>query len=86
MLISVALGFGIFAVCLLGFYEGLRLGMRAAKGVEPKPIHSPVAVIKEKIQYKKAQKEAEKIADEWELFEQFNGYTDEEMAEMGGEQ
>ncbi len=86
MLISVALGFGIFAVCLLGFYEGLRLGMRTAKGIEPKQIRNPVAVIREKIDYKKAQKEAEQIADEWEMFEKFDGYTDEERAEMGGEQ
>jgi hypothetical protein len=90
LMILIALGTGIvlFLCFVLGYREGLRLGMRSAKGIEPRPIENPVTAIKDHFEAKKEQKKAQELFDEWEEFENFDGYTEEERKLMnkGGDE
>jgi hypothetical protein len=52
--------------------------MRSARGIEPPPIKSPITALRERNEAKKERKKAQEIADEWETFENFDGYTDAE--------
>lgn len=70
----------LFLCLYLGFREGLRVGMQAAKGAEPKPIKNPITVIKEKKENRLAEQQAKEEADLWQAIENNDGYTEEERA------
>lgn len=65
----------LFAVFMLGYREGLRLGMRSAKGIEPKPIRNPVKSVREESERVAAENKMREAAEEWDAFEKFDGYT-----------
>lgn len=75
---ALCVGMVLFLCAFLGFRCGLRLGMRAAKGVEPAPIRSPVRVIKDGIEAKAAEKAAKEQGEMWAQIEEYDGYTDAE--------
>lgn len=55
----------VFFLCLfLGFKEGLRLGMNAAKGIQPTPLRNPVQAVIETVEGVKAHKENEEYDKE----------------------
>lgn len=84
MCVSVVLiAIALFVCFALGYKEGLRLGMRSAKGIEPKPIKNPVTAIKEAVKEHKAEKAAEEQAQIYDAFDKFDGYTDTEREWMG---
>lgn len=84
LIICVVLAILLFACFAVGYKEGLRLGMRSAKGYEPKPIKSPVKVIKEAVQEHKAEQAAEEQAQAYDAFEAYDGYTEREREWMRG--
>lgn len=84
LIISVVLAILLFACFAIGYKEGLRLGMRSAKGVEPKPIKNPVTAIKEAVEQSKTKKEAEEQANIYEAIERNDGYTQAERERMRG--
>lgn len=84
LIICVGLAIALFVCFAIGYKEGLRLGMRSAKGLEPKPIKSPITAIKETINERKEQKEADAKAQVYDAFEKYDGYTDKEREWMRG--
>jgi len=84
LIISVVLAILLFVCFAVGYKEGLRLGMRSAKGIEPKPIKNPVTAIKEAVEQGKAKKEAEEQSNIYEAIERNDGYTDAEREWMRG--
>lgn len=84
LIISAGIALALFICFALGYREGLRLGMRSAKGIEPKPIKSPVATIRDSIAEKKAEAAADEQARVYNAFEQYDGYTDIEREWIKG--
>lgn len=84
LIICIALAIVLFICFAFGYREGLRLGMRSAKGIEPKPIKTPVDTIKNAVKDHKERKEADKQAQAYEAFEQYDGYTKKEHEWMKG--
>ena len=83
LIISVGIGILIFACLAFGYREGLRLGMRAAKGIEPNRIKMPIEAIKDSYQEHKIQKENDKQNEIYETIEKYDGYTEQEREWMG---
>ena len=67
-IISTIIGIVLFLCLFLGFKEGLRLGMNAAKGIQPAPLKNPVQAVIETVEGVKAHKD--------------NDEYDKELAEM----
>jgi len=84
LIISVVLAILLFLCFAIGYKEGLRLGMRSVKGIEPKPIKSPVKVVKDALEEHKANKEADAQASIYEAIERNDGYTETEREWMRG--
>lgn len=63
-IISTALGIVLFLCLLLGFKEGLRLGMNTAKGIQPTPLRNPVQAVIETVEGVKAHKDNEEYDKE----------------------
>ena len=84
LIICVVLAILLFACFAVGYKEGLRLGMRSAKGIEPKPIKTPIAAIKEAVKERKEEKAAEEQAQVYDAFENYDGYTEQERQWMNG--
>lgn len=84
LVISVGIAILLFLCFALGYSEGLRLGMRSAKGIEPKPIRSPVTVFREAVAEKKAEVKADAQAKAYDAFERYDGYTDIEREWIKG--
>lgn len=80
LIISTGVGILLFLCFFLGYREGLRLGMRAARGIEPQKIKTPVAIVKEH----QEQKKAEEKVQTFEAFDNYDGYTDIEREWMKG--
>ena len=84
LIISAALAILLFICFAIGYKEGLRLGMRSAKGVEPKPIKNPVKAIKEVVEQNKIKKEVAEQESIYEAIERNDGYTEAEREWMRG--
>jgi hypothetical protein len=84
LIICVVLAILMFACFAVGYKEGLRLGMRSARGIEPKPIKTPIAMIKEAVKEHKEEKAAEEQAQIYDEFESYDGYTAQEKQWMKG--
>jgi len=85
LITSVGIGVLLFGCFVFGYREGLRLGMRSAKGMEPKPLKSPVAAVKEHIERVEAEKKADEQDAVFDTVMNYDGYTDRERAWMKGE-
>ena len=84
IIVSACSVIALFACFIAGYKEGLRLGMRAQKGIEPPQIKSPVKALSdtiERIENKRQAKEEENI---FAMLDNFDGYTDEERRKMKG--
>ena len=84
IIVSACSVIALFVCFIAGYKEGLRLGMRAQKGIEPPQIKSPVKAVVdavERIQNTRQAKEEENI---FALLDSFDGYTDEERKRMKG--
>ena len=84
MCVSVVLTIALFACFAFGYKEGLRLGMRSAKGIEPKPIKNPVKAVKEAVEQNKIKKEVAEQESIYEAIERNDGYTEAERELMRG--
>ena len=84
LIISIALAVLLFVCFAIGYKEGLRLGMRSAKGIEPKPIKNPVKAIKEAVEQNKVKKEVAEQESIYEAIERNDGYTEAEREWMRG--
>ena len=84
LIISIALAILLFICFAIGYKEGLRLGMRSAKGIEPKPIKNPVKAIKEAVEQNKVKKEVAEQESIYEAIERNDGYTEAERELMRG--
>ena len=84
LIISAALAILLFVCFAIGYKEGLRLGMRSAKGVEPKAIKNPVKAIKEAVEQNKIKKEVAEQESIYEAIERNDGYTEAERELMRG--
>ena len=84
LIISVVLAVLLFICFAIGYKEGLRLGMRSAKGVEPKAIKNPVKAIKEAVEQNKIKKEVAEQESIYEANERNDGYTEAEREWMRG--
>ena len=84
LIISVVLAILLFVCFAIGYKEGLRLGMRSAKGIEPKAIKNPVKAIKEAVEQNKVKKEAAEQESIYEAIERNDGYTEAERELMRG--
>ena len=84
LIISIALAVLLFVCFAIGYKEGLRLGMRSAKGIEPKPIKNPVKAIKEAVEQNKIKKEVAEQESIYEAIERNDGYTEAERELMRG--
>ena len=84
LIISVVLAVLLFICFAIGYKEGLRLGMRSAKGVEPKAIKNPVKAIKEAVEQNKIKKEVAEQESIYEAIERNDGYTEAEREWMRG--
>ena len=84
LIISAALAILLFVCFAIGYKEGLRLGMRSAKGVEPKAIKNPVKAIKEAVEQNKVKKEVAEQESIYEAIERNDGYTEAEREWMRG--
>ena len=84
LIISVVLAVLLFICFAIGYKEGLRLGMRSAKGVEPKAIKNPVKAIKEAVEQNKVKKEVAEQESIYEAIERNDGYTEAEREWMRG--
>ena len=84
LIISAALAILLFVCFAIGYKEGLRLGMRSAKGVEPKAIKNPVKAIKEAVEQNKIKKEVAEQESIYEAIERNDGYTEAEREWMRG--
>ena len=84
LIISVVLAVLLFICFAIGYKEGLRLGMRSAKGIEPKPIKNPVKAIKEAVEQNKIKKEVAEQESIYEAIERNDGYTEAERELMRG--
>ena len=82
ILASAGLAIVLFLCAFVGYREGLRLGMQAAKGIEPKPIKGPLKAIKD-IRAGKEQEKADKLFIEG--FNNIFGYTGDISPEKDGE-
>lgn len=70
LIACVTIAIILFLCLFLGFKEGLRLGMNAAKGIQPAPLKNPVQAVIETVEGVKAHKDNEEY--------------DKELAEMMG--
>ncbi len=84
LIISVVLAVLLFICFAIGYKEGLRLGMRSAKGIEPKAIKNPVKAIKEAVEQNKVKKEVAEQESIYEAIERNDGYTEAEREWMRG--
>ena len=84
LIISVVLAVLLFICFAIGYKEGLRLGMRSAKGIEPKAIKNPVKAIKEAVEQNKIKKEVAEQESVYEAIERNDGYTEAEREWMRG--
>ena len=84
LIISIALAVLLFVCFAIGYKEGLRLGMRSAKGLEPKAIKNPVKAIKEAVEQNKIKKEVAEQESIYEAIERNDGYTEAERELMRG--
>ena len=84
LIISSTLAILLFVCFAIGYKEGLRLGMRSAKGVEPKAIKNPVKAIKEAVEQNKIKKEVAEQESIYEAIERNDGYTEAEREWMRG--
>ena len=84
MNIAIAAGVGIllFLCLFLGYREGLRLGMRASKGIEPPPIKSPVQIVRDIKERHEIKKEIEAIKSFEDEVNSHDGYTEEERQQV----
>jgi hypothetical protein len=73
-----ALRIGLF---LFGFFTGLWLGYRTKRGQLPR---TPVRVLKDAIENKKAEQAEQEAADEIQMLADFDGFTPKEKAQMRG--
>lgn len=73
LLIGAGIGFGVFLCAFLGFRQGLRLGMKAAKGDTPPAIRSPVKIIAERAEGKENAEEALREAAAWQNLMAYEG-------------
>ena len=80
----VVLAFLLSVGFAIGFREGLRLGVRSAKGIEPKAIKNPVKAIKEAVEQNKIKKEVAEQESIYEAIERNDGYTEAERELMRG--
>ena len=62
MILSLGVSLLLFLCFIVGYREGLRLGMLSAKGVEPKAIKGPVKVVKDIVMDKQLEAEARRQA------------------------
>ena len=84
LIISAALAILLFVCFAIGYKEGLRLGMRSAKGLEPKAIKNPVKAVKEAVEQNKIKKEVAEQESIYEAIERNDGYTEAEREWMRG--
>ena len=84
LIISIALAILLFICFAIGYKEGLRLGMRSAKGLEPKAIKNPVKAVKEAVEQNKIKKEVAEQESIYEAIERNDGYTEAEREWMRG--
>ena len=84
LIISIALAVLLFVCFAIGYKEGLRLGMRSAKGLEPKAIKNPVKAVKEAVEQNKIKKEVAEQESIYEAIERNDGYTEAERELMRG--
>ena len=84
LIISIALAVLLFVCFAIGYKEGLRLGMRSAKGLEPKAIKNPVKAVKEAVEQNKIKKEVAEQESIYEAIERNDGYTEAEREWMRG--
>ena len=84
LIISVALAIALFICFIVGYREGLRLGMRSAKGIEPKPIKNPITAVKEAVKQHAEEKKIDKLAQAYDAFEKYDGYTETEREWIKG--
>ena len=84
LIISIALAILLFICFAIGYKEGLRLGMRSAKGLEPKAIKNPVKAVKEAVEQNKIKKEVAEQESIYEAIERNDGYTEAERELMRG--
>ena len=84
LIISIALAILLFICFAIGYKEGLRLGMRSAKGLEPKAIKTPVKAVKEAVEQNKIKKEVAEQESIYEAIERNDGYTEAEREWMRG--
>lgn len=76
LIISVGLAVLLFVCFAIGYKEGLRLGMRSAKCIEPKPIKNPVKAVKDAIKAHEIEKEAKEQENIYDAIEHNDGYTE----------
>lgn len=84
IIVSACAVVAMFVCFILGYREGLRLGIRAQKGIEPPPIRNPVKVVTDAIEQRENKKKAEEEANIFEMLDSFDGYTDEERKKING--
>lgn len=75
MLIGTGVAILLFICFIFGYREGLRLGMQASRGKEPK---NPVTAVRDDLKQAKANKKIEEALNEYEAFEKYDGYTEKE--------
>lgn len=73
LIISTTIGIVLFLCAFLGFQQGLRLGMRATKGIEPQPVRNPIQFIKDIKQDIEMSKEAKEELSELAKMFAYNG-------------
>ena len=79
-MITVAVGAVLGLLFLLVYERGVRVGMDLNKGVEPAPIRSPVAVMKQRKEAKETKIQDDKIVEGMS-----NIFSYEGKAQPGGE-
>lgn len=83
-IMCVVLSILLFICFAVGYKEGLRLGMRSAKGIEPKPIKGPVNLIKDTIKEREKQRKISELDKIYDEFDKFDGYTEQEREWLRG--
>lgn len=81
--ICVGIAIILFVCFIAGYKEGLRLGMKSAKGIEPKRL-DPIGEVKKAKEKKAEDKELAEKERVFDAFENYDGYTEREKAWMKG--
>jgi hypothetical protein len=72
-IIILVLTIALFLLAFTGFIQGVRLGMRTVKGIEPQPLKNPVQIIHEIKQDAEQRKENELLMQDLEAVNNYTG-------------